>query len=177
MDYSSWHAWENIFLHKKVSIYKVYSTISMNRTHLFLTVNTNTWWKAELHLTKVGGFHWAYFYTLYDFGRKLVMHSLILWFYVYQPDVYFNCKMKLCLGRQGKYFYTRGFYLQGLLNKINEEDTSSLDCKHKHMTKSSAPPDKVRDLYRIFTYRIPWFHKQNQFLGLSLLVPGLIPFF
>ena len=33
---------ENIFLHKKVSFYKVYSMISMNRTHLLLTVNTNT---------------------------------------------------------------------------------------------------------------------------------------
>ena len=33
---------ENKFLHKKVSIYKVYSMISMNRTHLFLTVNTST---------------------------------------------------------------------------------------------------------------------------------------
>ena len=25
----------------------------MNRTHLYLTVNTNTWWKAELHLTNL----------------------------------------------------------------------------------------------------------------------------
>ena len=32
---------ENIYLHKNVSMYKVYSTISMNRT-AFLTVNTNT---------------------------------------------------------------------------------------------------------------------------------------
>ena len=32
--YSSWQAWENIFLHKKVSIYKVYSMISMNTTFL-----------------------------------------------------------------------------------------------------------------------------------------------
>ena len=49
--YSSWQARENIFLFKKVSIYKVYSMIQMNRTHLFLTVNTNTSWKAEFHLT------------------------------------------------------------------------------------------------------------------------------
>ena len=35
-----------------VSIYKVYLTISMNRTNLLLTVNTSTWWKAELHLIK-----------------------------------------------------------------------------------------------------------------------------
>ena len=53
------------------------------------------------------------------------------------------------------------FYLQGLLNDINEQDTSFLDCKHKHMIKCGAPPDKFGVLYRMFTYRIPWFHKQN----------------
>ena len=36
---------------QKVFIYKVYSMISMNRTHFFLTVNTSTWRKAELNLT------------------------------------------------------------------------------------------------------------------------------
>ena len=34
-------------------------------------------------------------------------------------------------------------YLQGIINDINEQDTSFLDCKHKHMMKSRAPPDKV----------------------------------
>ena len=33
---------ENIFLHMKVSAYKVYSMISLSRTHLFLTVNTSS---------------------------------------------------------------------------------------------------------------------------------------
>ena len=46
-------------------------------------------------------------------------------------------------------FYTRGFCLQGLLNDINEQDTSFLDCKHKHMMKSSAQPDNVRILHRM----------------------------
>ena len=41
------------------------------------------------------------------------------------------------------YFYTRGLYLQGLLNNINEQDTLFLDCKHKLMMKSGAPTDKV----------------------------------
>ena len=52
-------------------------------------------------------------------------------------------------------------YLQGILDDINEQDTSFPDCKHKHMMKSGAPPDKFGVLYRMFTYRIPWFHKQN----------------
>ena len=60
------------------------------------------------------------------------------------------------------------FYLQGILNDINEQDTSFLDCKHKHMIKCGSPPDKFRDLSRMFAYRISWFHKQNQFQGLSL---------
>ena len=51
--------------------------------------------------------------------------------------------------------------LQGILNDVNEQDTSFLDCQHKHMMKSRAPPDKVGVMYRMFTSRIPWFHKQN----------------
>ena len=74
---------------------------------------------------------------------------------------------KLCLfvpGRHGKYIFTQeSFYLQGILDDINEQGTSFLDCKHKHMMKSGAPPDKFIVLYRMVTYRIPWFHKQNQF--------------
>ena len=29
-----------------------------------------------------------------------------------------------------------------MLNDINEQDTSFLDCKHKHMMKTRAPSDK-----------------------------------
>ena len=53
------------------------------------------------------------------------------------------------------------FYLQGIFNSINEQDTSFLDCKHKHMMKSGAPPDKFGVLYHMFTHSIPWFYKQN----------------
>ena len=64
--------------------------------------------------------------------------------------------------RQEKtYFAQESFYLQGILDDINEQDTSFLDCKHKHIMKSGAPPDKFRVLDHMVTYRIPWFHKQN----------------
>ena len=60
---------------------------------------------------------------------------------------------KLCLfvpGRHRKYiFIQESFYLQGILNDINEQDTSFLYCKHKHMMKSGAPPDKFGVLYRL----------------------------
>ena len=64
-----------------------------------------------------------------------------------------------------KYIFAQeSFYLQGVLDVINEQDTSFLDYKHKYMMKSGTPPDKVGVLYGIMlTYRIPWFHKQNDF--------------
>ena len=46
-----------------------------------------------------------------------------------------------------------------MLDDINEDDTFFVGCKHKHMMKSGAPPDKFGVLYRMFTYRISWFHK------------------
>ena len=42
-----------------------------------------------------------------------------------------------------KYIFAQeSFYLQRLLNDINEQDTSFLDCTHKHMMKCVAPTDK-----------------------------------
>ena len=62
----------------------------------------------------------------------------------------FDCKIKLCLGRQGKYTFTQEiFYLRGIFNDITEQDTSLLDSKHKHMTKSGTPSDKVGVLHRL----------------------------
>ena len=58
-------------------------------------------------------------------------------------------------------FAQESFYLQGILDDINEQDISFLDYIHKHMMKSGAPPEKIGVLYRMFTYRIPWFHKQK----------------
>ena len=50
-----------------------------------------------------------------------------------------------------KYIFAQeSVYLQGILNDINEQDTSFLNCKHKHMMKRGAPPDKF-----VFLYRIP----------------------
>ena len=52
----------------------------------------------------------------------------------------------MCLvvpGRQGKYIFTQeSFCLQGIVDNINEQETSFLDCKHKHMMKSRAQHDK-----------------------------------
>ena len=79
-------------------------------------------------------------------------------------NFYFDCKpdcaLQFLAGKRKYIFAQESFYLQGILDDINEQDTSFFDCKHKHMMKSGAPPDKFGVLYRMFTYRIPWFHKQ-----------------
>ena len=69
--------------------------------------------------------------------------------------------MQVLAGKRKYILAQETFYLQGILDDINEQDTSFLDCKHKHMMKSGAPPDKFKVLYRMVTYRIQWFHKQN----------------
>ena len=48
----------------------------------------------------------------------------------------------------GKYIFAEEFfYLQGILNDINEQDTFFLVCKHKNMSGNGAPPDKFSVLY------------------------------
>ena len=55
-------------------------------------------------------------------------------------------------GKRKYIFAQESFYLQGILDDINELDTSFLDYKHKHMMKSGAPPDKFIVLYHMVTY-------------------------
>ena len=71
--------------------------------------------------------------------------------------------------RENIFLVQESFYLQGILDDTNEQDTSFLDCKHKHMMKSGAPPDKFGVLYRMVTCRIPWFHKQKLYGSWSYL--------
>ena len=76
----------------------------------------------------------------------------------------FDSKIKLCLGRQGKYIFTyESFHLHGILNNITERHTSLLDCKHKHMMKSGAPPDKVRVLHRLLPIEFHGFTSRIDF--------------
>ena len=73
----------------------------------------------------------------------------------------FDYKSKLCLiGKENIFLDKKNYYLQGILNDFNEQDTSSLDYKHKHMMKIGAPPNKFSHALSV-TYRIPWFHRQN----------------
>ena len=48
----------------------------------------------------------------------------------------------------GNVFAQENFYLQGVLNDINELDTL-FDCKQKHMMNNGAPPDELGVLHRL----------------------------
>ena len=64
---------------------------------------------------------------------------------LFNINFYFDCKIRLCLivpGKRKYIFAQESFYLQGIFNDINEQDTSFLDCKHKRMMKCGAPPNK-----------------------------------
>ena len=63
------------------------------------------------------------------------------------------------------------FYLQGILNDINEQHTSFLECKHKHMMTSGAPPDKFG------VQEFPGFTSRINSNCYHSLVPGLISIF
>ena len=102
------------------------------------------------------GHAFAYFVVSVKYSQMALLSNI---------NFYFDCKTRLCLivpSRQEKiYFAPKSFSLQGILDNINEQDTSFLDCKHKPIMKSGAPPDKFGVLYGMVTYGIPWFHKQN----------------
>ena len=83
---------------------------------------------------------------------------------LFNMNIYFDCKTKLCLivpGRHSKiYFYTRKFLSTRYSQLIKEQDTSFLDCKHKHRMKSRAP-DKV--LYRMLPIEFHGFTSRIDF--------------
>ena len=94
-------------------------------------------------------------------------------------NFYFDCKIRLCLiapGRHEKFISAQeSFYLQGILNDINEQDISFLECKDKHRMKYGAPADKSCTVclpieFHDFTSRI-------KSKGYHCLVPGLISIF
>ena len=61
----------------------------------------------------------------------------------------------------GKVF-TQENFMQSILNDIffNEQNTSFLNCKQKHVMKHGAPLDEFRVLHLLLPGS-PWFHKQN----------------
>ena len=64
--------------------------------------------------------------------------------------------------------------LNVILDDINEQDTSLLDCKHKHMMKSGAPADNFGVLYRLLPIEFHGFTSRINSSGYHSLVPGLI---
>ena len=81
-------------------------------------------------------------------------------------------------GRQGKYIFKQeSFCLQGILDDVNEQDPSSLECKHKHMKKSGAPPEKFGVLPGLFPIEFNFSQAELISKSFQSLVPGLISVF
>ena len=80
-------------------------------------------------------------------------------------------------GKRKYIFAQESFYLQGILDDINVQDTSFLDCKHKHMMKSGAPPYKVGVLYSLLPIEFQVSQAELISKGYHSLVPGLISIF
>ena len=77
-------------------------------------------------------------------------------------------------GKRKYIFPQASFYLQGILDDISEQDTSFLDCKHKHMMKSGAPPNQFGVLCRLLPIEFHGFTSRINSKGYHSLVPGLI---
>ena len=93
-------------------------------------------------------------------------------------NFYFDCKTRLCPPGKRKYIFAQeSFYLQGILDDTNEQDTSFVDCKHKHMMKSGAPPDKFGVLFRMFTIEFHRFTSRINSKGITLWFLVLSQFF
>ena len=65
------------------------------------------------------------------------------------------------------FLHKESVFLHGIFNDITEQDTSPLDCKHKHMMKSRAPPDNVF-LHRLLPREFHAFTSRIDFKELSL---------
>ena len=93
----------------------------------------------------------------------------------------FDCMIRLCLivNSIHKKFISaqESFYLQGILNDINEQDTPFLDCKHRHLMKCEGPPDKVPSHTICLPIEFHGFTSRINSKGYHCLVPGLISIF
>ena len=70
------------------------------------------------------------------------------------------------------FFYTRKFLPTSYSLTIKMNSPSFLDCKHKHMIKNRAPPDKVGVLHRLLPIEFNGFTRRNDHCS----VPGITSF-
>ena len=59
-----------------------------------------------------------------------------------------------------------------MVNDINKQDTSFLDCKHKHMIKSGAPPDNVGVLHHVLPIEFNDFTSRIDFWSYLIFLDG-----
>ena len=85
--------------------------------------------------------------------------------------------LKFLAGKRKYIFAQESFYLQGILDDINEQDTPFLDCNNKHMMKSGAPPDKFGSCTIWLPIAFHGFTSRINSKGYHSLVPGLTSIF
>ena len=114
------------------------------------------------------------------------MYLIILWFwFTSQMAILSNINFYLRLqdqtvlyiswqARENIFLHMKVSIYKVILDDIIEQDTSFLDCKHKHMMKCGSPPDKFGVLYHMVTYRVPWFHKQSSMVSQAELILRVI---
>ena len=79
-------------------------------------------------------------------------------------------------GKRKYIFAQESFYLQCILDDISEQDTSFLDCQHKHMMKCGAPPE-LQSCTVWLPIEFHGFTSRFTSKGYHSLVPGLISIF
>ena len=97
---------------------------------------------------------------------------------LFNINFYFDYKTRLCLivpGRHEKIYFAQESFIYKVYSTIyHKQDTSYLDCKHKHMMKIGAPPDKFGVLHRQLPMEFHGFTSRINSKGYHALVPGLI---
>ena len=87
-----------------------------------------------------------------------------------------DCALQFLASKRKYIFAQECFYLQGILDEfINEQGTFFLDCKHKHLMKSEAPPDKSCTVWLPIEFH--GFTSRIYSKGYHSLVPDLISIF
>ena len=85
-----------------------------------------------------------------------------------------NC----AFARKENIFLHKKASIYNILNNINEQDKSILDCKHKHRMKSGSPPNKDGVLYHLLPIKNSMVLQAELICkGYHSLGPGLISIF
>ena len=88
-----------------------------------------------------------------------------------------DCALYFLADKRKYIFVQECFYLQGILDDTNEQDTPFLDCKHKHMMKAELHLTNSESRTVWLPIEFHGFTSRINSKGYHSLVPGLISIF